>query len=121
MRKAIAEFKENYEKFASKNALMLVDDNGVQTAIQKADKISNIRDSATFFAKEISNVLQITEKKKKVSDAKWTGVVSNFLRKFYPLARLSLRLTTTIADVRSPSFIITNVQGSEFSPSERGS
>jgi hypothetical protein len=121
MRKAIAQFQKNYEKFASKTGLMLTADNPVRTATQEADKLSNIRESAHFFAKEIHSVLQFTEGKKKVSDAKWTGIASNFLSKFYPLARLSLRLTSAVADVRSLRFISTDVPGSHVSASKGSS
>jgi hypothetical protein len=116
LQKAIGRFKENYERFAKKYKLPLTDNDGFRQAIQEADKLTDIRVSARFFGTKISNVLQITQDKKKASDAKWTGVVSNFLSKFYPLARLSLRLVGTLADVCLPVPHLLIPKGSTFLP-----
>jgi intracellular sulfur oxidation DsrE/DsrF family protein len=95
----VDQFKENYERFAIKYHLSLTDNELVRSAIQNADNVIEIRDSARIFTKEISNVLRITKEKQKTSDAKWTGIVCNFMSKLYPLTRLSLRLTSAIAEV----------------------
>ena len=99
LQQALQKLRTNYEKFVVKYKVILPDAEGIHRAIQEADKVSNIRDSARVFSAEFSNVLRITQDKKKASDAKWTNVITNFLSKFYPLARLSLNFASAVASV----------------------
>lgn len=101
LKNAITEFKDNYERFAAKHSLCLIDEEGIRTAIQSADSVADIRKSAGFFMGEISKVIRLTKEKQKDFDAKWSGTISNFLSKLYPLTRLSLSLTSAICDVLS--------------------
>jgi hypothetical protein len=121
LQKAIDKFKENHEKFAAKNGLILMDDKGIHREIHKADKVSNIQDSARFFGNEISTVLRITQEREKLSGAKWTGVFTKFLSKFYPLARLSLNVAGAVSSVGPSVVRHANYQGRHSFFSERGS
>jgi hypothetical protein len=100
LRLAIEEFKTHYECFAAKHRLFLATEADVVHAIRTADRQQDIRSAARLFGEEIANVLRITQEKKRLVDTKWTGRLTNFLTKFYPLARLSLSLTSAIAEVR---------------------
>ena len=96
---ATGQFKENYERFGLKYHLHLTEDEPIRAAIQNTDKFPEIRESARFFGKEISNVIRITQQKQKISDTKWTGIVSNFLSKIYPLTWLCVHLASSISEV----------------------
>lgn len=96
---AVTKFKNHYGQFAQKNRQFLRVDHDVHQAIEKAGKEQDIKRSAGIFGKEINATLQVTERKRDISNCKWTGKLSNFIIKLYPVARLSLRLTSAIADV----------------------
>jgi len=70
-------------------------------AIQKADAGNDIKQSAKIFGDEILRVSRITGDKLETSKAKWTGKVGTFITKLYPVAKLSLKLTSAIAKVFS--------------------
>jgi hypothetical protein len=77
-----------------------VQDNLYQ-ALENAGKENDIIQSAEIFATEISAIMGVRERKYGASQSKWTGKFVNFLIKLYPVAKLSLRLTSALADVSS--------------------
>jgi hypothetical protein len=43
--------------------------------------------------------MRATERKQQASDAKWTGKLGNFLKKVYPVAKVSLTVIGSIGSV----------------------
>jgi hypothetical protein len=99
LQKAIVEFKEHYDDFVRTNDFVILDAASFSEVIENADNLVNVQDSARYFGKEITKVLGISLEKGKSSDGKWLNVIGNFLTKLYPFTRLSLRLTSSIAEV----------------------
>jgi hypothetical protein len=102
LQKVILEFTEHYEVFVRKNDFVILDPASFSEAIENADKLHNVHDSARYFKTEIMKVLDISLEKRKTSEGKWPGVIGNFLTKLYPFTRLSLVLTSSIAEVDVP-------------------
>jgi hypothetical protein len=46
-------------------------------------------------------MMQVTERKQQISDSKWTGKLSNFLKKVYPVAQISLTVIGSVGQVIS--------------------
>lgn len=101
LKNATSTFEERYVGFVKKNQQYLKVDDDVYKSIEKAGKDQDIRRSAALFGKEISSAVQVRNKKTDLSKARWLGKLSNFMSEVYPVARLSLRLTSTVADVAS--------------------
>ena len=59
--------------------------------------------------------MRVLDKKKAASNAKWTNKLGNFLGKLYPVAKLSLSLTSAISEV-PPDLRVTDSQGANFLP-----
>lgn len=95
---AIAEFKKNYQKFAERNKYLSIKD-GVEEALRSAGSEKDIKRSAQIFEVHIDAALQAAEGKQKANKAKWTGKVGGFLKNMYPVARISLQLTSSAAEV----------------------
>jgi len=106
LKKATLMFQGHYTGFGKKNPLYLQVDDDVCEAIEKAGRENNIKRSAELFGKEISSTIQVTDKKNDLSRAKWHGKLAIFMSKVYPVARLSLRLTSTAAEVLSLSSVL---------------
>ena len=96
---AIAKFRGNYEKFAAKNTKYIRVTDDVQSAITKAGSEINIKRAADIFEKQIAATVEAKESKRKEADAKWTGKVGSFLKKIYPIARMSLQIASSGAEV----------------------
>lgn len=99
LRAAVSEFHENYEKFAQKNRKFIRIGEDVWLAFQKAGGQQNVKGSVQVFRAEILSVMRTMERKDHAIKAKWTGRVGNFLTNLYPVARLSLQLTSAISEV----------------------
>ena len=98
---AVEEFKGTYERFTIKYGrdLAMIEDEDITSALQAANDQINIRDSARSFESQISIAMVAIKGKQKIHDARWTGRLSNFLAKLYPLAQTALQLTSGVADV----------------------
>jgi hypothetical protein len=98
---AVTEFKHHYEEFSKKDQRFIRVDrySDVQKAIEKAGKEQDINRSASIFETEISAAFRVMGKNQDLSKSKWVGKLSGFMTKVYPIARLSLRLTSAIVDV----------------------
>ena len=99
LRTATAIFQDRYIDFVKKNNLYLCVDDDVFKALEKAEKEKDVKRSAELFGKEIKSAVQVRERKKDLSKARWLGKLANFMSKVYPVARLSLRLTSAVSDV----------------------
>lgn len=100
--KAIADFKLNYQKFASKNNQYILIEDDFQSAFQKAQEVDNIKHATQLFGEAVRVTFRIVERKKKLTESKWTHKVGDFLTKLYPVARLSFDVTAAVAEVLSP-------------------
>ena len=98
---AMNEFKENYSLFAQKNKQYCKVQGDIQQALDIAGKEKDIKRSAQIFSAEITSTMGAIEKKQELSKSQWTGKFANFVIKLYPVARLSLQLTSAIAGVCS--------------------
>jgi hypothetical protein len=97
---AVDKFEKHYGNYAKKNKLHMVQNlNEVQAALTKAKGEKDFKLSAQIFENEITHVLQVNAKKQELSQSKRTGKVCNFLVKLYPIAKLSLGLTESAAEV----------------------
>jgi len=96
-KRVVTEFKQNYERFAEKNKQLVRVD--VQAAIDKAASNHDFRKAAVIFGTEITTTIKVLETNRESSKAKWTGKLSGFLGKLYPVARLSFHLTSVAATV----------------------
>lgn len=106
LKNATLMFEGHYRGFGKKNQQYLQIEDDVYEAIEKAGKEKDIKQSAKLFGKEISSIIQVVDKKKDLSRARWPGKLAIFMSKVYPVARLSLRLTSTVADVLSLSMML---------------
>jgi hypothetical protein len=60
---------------------------------------TSIKDTAKMFGDNISKVQHVTERRKSLTENKWTSRVGQFFTKLFPIAQFSLNLTVAIADV----------------------
>ena len=96
---AMTEFRQNYELFAKKHPDVFLLDDEFNTAFRSAEATDDIKRSAQIFGDGIWAVLQTIETKKNIGKSAWLTKLGNFLTKVYPVAMLSLNLTTTVAEV----------------------
>ena len=68
-------------------------------ALQVVEAQPDINSAAEIFGKEIRRVLEKAVEKHHGSKKNWIGLVANFLSKLYPFVKLSLHLTSAIAEV----------------------
>jgi hypothetical protein len=99
LRNATTEFKVNYRRFVEKNEKFITIEDQVNEVIQIAEAENDTRLSAHIFRKGINSTLSLSGRKRQMSKDKWITKVCEFVTKLYPIARLSLRLTSAIADV----------------------
>jgi hypothetical protein len=100
---ATATLQDHYMDFVKTNNQYLRVDEDVCKAIAKAGKEKDIKRSAELFGKEIKSAIQVRERERDLSKTRWLGRLGNFMSKVYPVARLSLRLTSAVADVATLS------------------
>jgi len=96
---AVLEFKEHYELLAKRNEKMVRIDEAAQTAILEATKNADIQSAATFFGSQISAAIRARTMRQETPDSVWSNKLCKFLTKLYPVARLSLGLTSALAEV----------------------
>ena len=115
--KALDELKKNYDKFVNPaSKLVQVDAIELTDAIKTADAEIDLRASAQSFQEKVTTVIGRIDERQEIRNAKWTGILSNFLIKFYPLARFSLQLTSAVAQVSTYLTKSAYSQGVSFSP-----
>jgi len=88
----------------------------VQRALDKAQFVNDLKQSAAIFGDEILNIMRAMEKKHQVSDAKWTGKLGNFLKKVYPVAKISLTIIGSMGSVSPLSLQNSNQKAANFAP-----
>jgi hypothetical protein len=96
---AIGEFKRNYDQFANKNSRYILIEEDLEIAFRTANKSDDIKHTAKIFEDNILTTIQIIERKRSITEGKWTHQVGGFLTKLFPVASLACGLTAAIAEV----------------------
>jgi hypothetical protein len=99
LQRASEQFTHNYERFLAKNNQFLTLDREIDSAIQIAEVGEEISYSATLFKKHISNVLEVNHRKDEHSQSKWPSKVGRLLSALYPVVKITIGVTTTVAEV----------------------
>jgi hypothetical protein len=99
---AIQKLKTGCANFTEYNKDFLVA-NDFQSLINRAQQEPNIHLSAELFRSEISEVIRIKCEGDQVSKKKVLHRVGHFLAQLFPVARFSLSMTGTVAEVLPPS------------------
>jgi hypothetical protein len=99
LQRVVAEFEVNYTSFASRNQFLVSVEPEVHKALQTAAKQNNFKHSVDIFKREIAATLQAKREHQAVSQTKWRQRLTDFMVKLYPILRLSLGLTSAVADV----------------------
>jgi hypothetical protein len=60
---------------------------------------TGIQETAKSFGNNIVKIQSISQRRKSLTESKWTSQVGQFFTKLFPVAQLALSLTTTAADV----------------------
>lgn len=95
---AVREFKENYEKFAAKNKQFLLLEDEFGDMLQIIESKGHFQSSAKLFEHQIQITQQAIERKQK-SISLWTNKLGTFLKKIYPVVKLSSNFIITVAEV----------------------
>lgn len=111
---AIKELEEHNKQFFSSNPGFITIKDRFDTAFREADANRDIRSGSQVLSKGILTALQTLEAEGNIKKDKWTTKVGNFLKKLYPVARLSLKLTGAVVGV-SPDFAISESKGVSIS------
>jgi hypothetical protein len=101
LRKVSERFRHNYERFLAKHDQFLTLNNEIDSAIQVAEVGTEISYSAAIFKKHISNVLEVNNRKEEYSNTKWPSKVGRLLGALYPVVKITIGITTTVAEVCS--------------------
>jgi hypothetical protein len=96
---AISEFKRNYDQFANKNSRYILIEEDLEVAFQTANKGDDIKHTAKIFRDNVLTTIQIVERKRSITEGKWTNQVGRFLTKLFPVAAIACGLTAAIAEV----------------------
>jgi hypothetical protein len=96
---AIKMFKSNYSQFAKKNQKYILIDDELEIAFPEQITPSDIQSTVEIFSNNIRKTLHVSERRKSLTETRWTSDVGQFFTKLYPVARLSCGLTAAIAEV----------------------
>jgi len=105
LRAAVEKLRISCAKFAEYNKDFLAG-NEFQSLVNRAQQETNVHRSAEIFRSEISEVIRIKSQGDEVSKKKVLPRVGHFLVKIFPVAKLSLGLTGSIAEVSSHFFAL---------------
>jgi hypothetical protein len=109
---ALVEFKRNYLRFAKANKQYLLLDDDLGDVFDNIDPNNNFRTGAKHLQDQLGTTMKTIEKKHKCIKGTWISKVGRFASKFYPIAKLSLDLTSTIAGVFHIRYSLT--EGSRY-------
>jgi hypothetical protein len=73
----------------------------LENAFRKPNNDAEIKHTAKVFGENILTTIQTFERKKSITEGKWTNRVGYFLTKLFPVATLACGLTGAIAEVYS--------------------
>lgn len=110
---ALKNLEEHNKQFISTNPEFVTIKDCFDTALHEADAHPNITQGCHVLSKGILATLRILEAKKTFKKDRWITKVGKFLKKLYPVARLSLSLASTVAAV-FPVFVLSEPKGVPF-------
>jgi len=110
---ALKNLEEHNKQFISTNPEFITVKDCFDTALHEADAHPDITQGCHVLSKGILSTLRILEAKRAIKKDKWITKVGNFLKKIYPIARLSLSLASAVAGV-SPDFALSEPKGVPF-------
>jgi len=114
LRSALAQFSENYQRFADKHRQFVRVQEGVELAFIQAENINDMANAAQVFRSEINKTMEILNEKEH-SRKSWPRKLGEFLASIYPVLRLSLCLASAIAEV-FPLAMLIHLKGAGFFP-----
>lgn len=103
---ALKNLEEHNRQFISTNPGFITIKNCFDTALHEADCHPEITQGCRVLSKGILTTLRILEAEKNTEKDKLITKVGNFLKKLYPVARISLSLASTIAGVHPDSYFL---------------
>jgi hypothetical protein len=112
LNEALVEFKRNYVRFAKANKQYLLLDDDLGDLFDSIDPNDDFRTGAKHLQDQLGTTMKTIEKKHKCIKGTWISKVGRFASKFYPIAKLSLDLTSTIAGVFHIRYSLT--EGSRY-------
>jgi hypothetical protein len=95
----LAEAIADFDKNAQKNQQFILLGNDLDEEFRDGHAKKSIRHAARTFGNSIAIAIQTIETKTKFKNSKWTSQVGNFLKKIYPVTKLSLGLLQIIGEV----------------------
>ena len=78
-----------------------VSDQDLESALKDIGGSGDVRQAGQIFGNRVTDVLKLREHQKHAAEGTWTYKVGNFLAALFPLAMLSLNLTSAISGVFS--------------------
>jgi hypothetical protein len=97
-----AQFTEYYENFLAKHKQFIRLNDEICCVIRDTETKNDICHWGMAFKQHIENVLQVSRQKEEKSSERWHFKVGRWLSALYPIARISIGITTSMADVCSP-------------------
>lgn len=96
---AFKTLEKHNKQFISGNPGFVTIKDRFDAALRDADAHPDIRQGSQVLSKGILTALRRLEDEQNTKKDKWTTKVGNFLKKVYPVARVSLSLTSAVAGV----------------------
>jgi len=96
---AINEFRKNYVRFSKANSDYLLIDDELDNVLPDIATVADVREVAKIFEQNVTKTIRIRGRKKLLAESHWPTQVSIFLRKLYPIAKLSCSVMDAVADV----------------------
>jgi len=96
---AINEFRKNYVRFSKANSDYLLIDDELDNVLPDIATVADVREVAKVFEQNVTKTIRIRGRKKLLTESHWPTQVSIFLRKLYPIAKLSCSVMDAVADV----------------------
>ena len=97
---ALTQFEHNYEVFVNHHgqSRYVVITEEVDIAFRNAEAEKNVAMSARTFSRKITTVLDSIKSRQEGTKPKWTTKLGGFLQKIYPIARLTLNITSSVSE-----------------------
>ena len=100
LNKAVDEFRGHYILFTKNDTrLLAINEADLDSALSRSSHITSVKGSATFFGKEIRNVMSSTKQKEQLVETKWTTRVGDFCCRLYPVAKFSIQIAGAVGQV----------------------
>jgi len=96
---ALMEFEKNYKLFVEHqyHSRLVVIGGDVDTAFQSAETEKRIAISARIFSRRLTTVLGSLKAQREDQSQKWIAKLVNFVQRIYPIARITLEVTSSLS------------------------